>query len=161
MSAITTRTIDAISLQARPYPSYLLKRQKTALCLFAAGFLGWNDVIHFARAGMTADCVDTDKERLWEMAMMYPDGWAFHVEDAWEFARQARDLEKTWDVVSIDPFFESCAQKVWDSIDEFLPLARNVITLTVHAGTEIETPGWEQSYFPRGHDVGWMVMKRG
>ena len=154
------RTFDSISRQARYYPSYLLKDQKTALALFAAGFLGWNDVVHFARARLICTCVDVDQDNLFEMARVYPDGWEFRAQDAWEFAERATEAGRQWDVMSIDPFFESCAQKVWDSIDMFLPLARNLITLTVHRDTEVETPGWTQSYFSRGENVGWMVMKR-
>lgn len=150
-----------ISERARPYPSYLLEETDECLALFAAGFLGWNDAVHFARAGLTCTCVDNDQDRLFEMATIYPMGWAFHVEDAWDFAERARYERRQYDVVTIDPFFESCAARVWDTLDLWLSLSRRIVTLTVHADTELEVPeGWRSSYFPRGSNVGWRVIKR-
>jgi hypothetical protein len=156
-----SRRFQHISRQARPYPSYLLPPAGSGLALFAAGFLGWNDCVHFARARMTVDCVDTNADRLWEMATIYPDAWAFHVEDAWQFAERAAQEERQWDVVTVDPFFEDLAVRTWQTLSLWLSLARETVTLTVHADTELELPaGWESSYFPRGENVGWMVIRR-
>jgi hypothetical protein len=150
-----------ISRQARPYPSYLLPEDGQGLLLFAAGFLGWNDAVHFVRAGMTATCVDTNEEKLREMSAIYPLGWAFRAEDAWEFAEHHREHGIMYDAVSVDPFFEDLAVRTWESLELWLSLARELVTLTVHADTELEIPqGWKSSYFPRGSNVGWLVMQR-
>jgi len=53
------------------------------------------------------------------------------------------------------------AQKTWESLELWLSLARNLVTLTVHEDTELPVPAeWTHSYFPRGDDVGWLVMQR-
>lgn len=109
---------------------------------------------------MVCTCVDTDAENIKTMARAYPDDWDFRIEDAWVFAEQAAASSRVWDVVSVDPFFEDCARKVWESLDLWLLLAGDMMTLTVHADTELAADGWTSSYFPRGHDVGWMVFRR-
>jgi hypothetical protein len=158
---LTSATFPQINRQARPYPSYLLPTPATALAIFAAGFLGWNDCIHLVRAGLECDFVDSDQLRMMEMASLYPAGHRFHVEDAWNFAERAAYEGRKWDVVTVDPFFEDMAQKAWASLDLWLSLARIFVTLTVHEDTELPVPaGWSQSYFPRGADVGWLVMQR-
>lgn len=154
-------TFDHVNRQARPYPSYLLPKEGTGLSLFSAAFLGWNDGIHLVRAGLQCEFVDSDKDRLYEMASIYPGGHIFHVADGWEFAEDAAQQDRQWDVVTADPFFEDMAQKAWDSLDLWLSLATKLVTLTVHADTELSLPAsWEQSYFPRGDNVGWAVIQR-
>ena len=160
MSVIASRFTE-ISVRARPYPSYLLEETDECLAVFAAGFLGWNDAVHFARAGLTAVCVDCDKDKLFEMSTIYPPGWAFRVADAWEFAEEAAWMGRQWDVVTVDPYFENCAQRVWETLPLWLSLTRRIATITVHADTELDLPeGWKSSYFSRGHNVGWAVISR-
>lgn len=154
-------TYAEINLQARPYPSPLLKGMRTGLCLFSAGFLGWNDAIHFCRRGICTTCVDTDAWKTREMETMYPDAWTFVVEDAWEFALDAKG--QTWDVVSIDPFVGDICDRVWCSRELFLGLARKLVTLTIPRGMEVpEIAGWSSSVFPRGTETvaDWLVLQR-
>jgi hypothetical protein len=150
-----------INEQARPYPSYLIPEAGTALSLFAAGFLGWNDAIHFARAGLTCECVDTDKERLREMSTIYPSGWSFHVEDAWAFATRAALDGREWDVVSVDPFFGDAADQALHDLGLWTTIATKLLTLTVPADHEPdEVEGWNSSLFPRSGKASWLVMTR-
>lgn len=155
-----SEALRQISTQARPYPSYLLPKGGSALALFAAGFLGWNDVIHFARAGMQIECVDTDKERLYEMSTIYCPV-IFHVADAWEFAERAALEGREWDVVSVDPFFGDAAEKAWETIYLWVTLAKELVTLTVKPDTQLKAPeGWRTSLFPRSGNASWLVMRR-
>lgn len=152
----------SLSEQARPYPSYLLPKHGTALALFAAGFHGWNDVVHFARAEMRIDCVDVDGNKLWEMAELYPGGCAFHVEDAWEFAERAFKAERRWDVVSVDPFLGDAAERAWGDLFLWCGIAKRLVTLTVASDTHLNVPeGWTASYFPRSSRAAWMVLRHG
>lgn len=147
--------------EARTYPGYLLPRGGTALALFAAGFHGGNDAIHFLRHNMVCDCVDTDAEKLEEMADLYPDGWRFHIEDAWEFASRAFRDEQEWDVVSVDPFLGDAAERAWKDVYLWTSLARHLVTLTVSSDGHLNVPeGWDAEFFPRSSRAAWMVMQR-
>jgi hypothetical protein len=154
-------TFDALNREAQPYPSFLLPTAGTALSLFAAGFWGWNDGIHLIRAGLTIDFVDTDKDRLFEMATLMPEGHAFHVEDAYVFAGRAAVENREWDVVSVDPFMGHMQERAWDLLYLWLTITRQMLTLTVRSGVELpDMEGWTASYFPRNAAVGWLVMRR-
>jgi hypothetical protein len=157
---VRPETFDALNREAQPYPSFLLPKDGgTALSLFAAGFWGWNDGIHLIRAGMTIDFVDTDADRLLEMASLMPEGHAFHVDDAWEFSERAMENNRGWDVVSVDPFMGNLAERAMESFDLWLEMARKMMTLTVKSGVDLpEIEGWTASYFPRNAAVGWLVM---
>lgn len=160
VTATVPADFDAVTRQARPYPSYLLPKDGTALALFAAGFWGWNDSVHFARAGMKCDFVDTDEQRLHEMTNLYPSG-KYHTQDVWEFAETAVLRGDRWDVVSIDPYFGNAAEHCWATMYLWVSLARHLVTLTVKRTTQLNAPvGWDVSYFPRGGNAAWMVMKR-
>lgn len=154
-------SFDRINRSARPYPAYVLPVYGTGLCLFAAGFLGWNDVIHMVRNEMKIDCVDVDKEKLWEMASLYPSGLAYHVEDAWAFAERAVHDGRKWDVVSVDPFFGDAASRAWETLYLWTSLASQAVTLTVKTDTHLNVPdGWTGSFFPRSDSAAWLVMQR-
>lgn len=160
MTTAAKRTFRDVSAQARPYPSYLLGDKVTALALFAAGFHGWNDVVHFARAGMRCECVDVDEQKLLEMQAIYPDTFEFTVEDAWRFAEKHVGVDQ-WDVVSVDPFLGDAAEAAWDSLYLWVGLARHLLTLTVTTDTHLNVPeGWTCSFFPRTSNVAWMVLRR-
>lgn len=160
MAALTGQ-LQPISLEARPYPAYLLNGCQTGLAVFSAAFLGWNDVIHFARKGIQTTCVDRDGERLAEMEAIYPTDWEFVVSDAWEFADKAAGQELTWDVVTVDPFMGEAAEKVWRTLDAFLCLADRMVTVTVPSGWIRRPPrGWQHSLFPRARGVSWLVLRR-
>jgi len=153
--------LDEISRRARPYPAYLLPQGGTGLALFAAAFQGHNDAIHFARAEMTATCVDTDIDKLAKMATLYPNGWRFVISDAWEFATNAKADGDTWDVVSVDTFTGDATERSLTSLDLWCSLANLAVTATIEPGTPFWEPhGWTPQLFPRSDNVSWLVLTR-
>lgn len=147
--------------EARPYPAHLLNAGETGLALFSAAFLGWNDVVHFARKGLTCTCVDRDAVQLAEMAARYPSDWRFVVSDAWEYVEAATAEGLSWDVVTVDPFMGNAAERVWATLDSFLALAGRLATVTVPSDWSEPAPdGWRQTLFPRAQGVSWLVMRR-
>jgi hypothetical protein len=151
---------EELNRSAQLYPSFLLPTEGTALSLFASGFWGQNDGIHLIRAGLTIDFVDTDKDKLYEMATLMPAGHSFHVEDAYDFASHAALQSREWDVVSVDPFMGHMQERSWEMLYLWLTITRKMLTLTVKSDIELpETDGWTTSYFPRNHRVGWLVMR--
>lgn len=161
MAVDAAHRFQNISKQARPWPSYLLEEGDECLAIFAAGFLGWNDAVHFARAGLTCGCVDTDEEKLLEMKDIYPDGWSFYAMDAWDFAERAAYEERQWDVVTVDPFFDTMAERAAKSLPLWVSLTRRILTLTVKTSWNLSIPlGCKGSIFPRSGDVAWLVVKR-
>ena len=161
MTTVQAPTYHEINLNAQPYPAFLLPKGGTGLALFSAGFHGWNDVIHMARKEMRVTCVDTDSDKLLAMASLYPSGWEFRVEDAWDFAERAAYEERQWDVVSVDPFMGDAAEKAWETLFLWCSLARELVTVTVKTDTRLNVPdGWEASFFPRSSRAAWMVIQR-
>jgi hypothetical protein len=158
---VKPETFDALNREAQPYPSFLLPEDGgTALSLFAAGFWGWNDGIHLIRAGLTIDFVDTDADKLFEMATLMPEGHAFHVDDAYDFGSRAAMEGREWDVVSVDPFMGNMQERSWEMLYLWLTVARKMLTLTVKSDVELpEDDTWTSSYFPRNERVGWLVMR--
>ena len=163
MGAVTYATLEHVAEQARPYPAHLLDECETGLCLFAAGFLGHNDVIHFAEAGLHTTCIDIDEDRLGEMRMLYPSDWEFAVFDAWDYAMAARALDRIWDAVSVDTFTGSLMDMALDSLELWTSIANRLVTVTVTVPVmyEIAVPhGWETSLYPRSRDVAWLTLER-
>ncbi len=153
-------TYEQINREAQAYPGLLLPEGGTALSLFSAGFLGKNDVIHFARKQMQVTCVDVDEDKLWQMAQIYPGAWEYHVADAWEFAEEASG-KREWDAVSVDPFMGDAADRVWDSMWLWCSLARSFVTVTVDPKRPIWAPvGWMGYLYPRSSRASWMVLRR-
>lgn len=152
---------DEVNRRACPYPSYLLPEGGTGLALFSAGFYGQNDVIHMARKRMHVTCVDLDEEKLWTMAELYPAGWEFRVDDAWEFAERRVHDGITYDAVSVDPFMGDAADEVIDTFYLWVTLARKLLTVTVAANTRLNIPiGWNHHYYPRSERASWLVLTR-
>ncbi len=161
MTAVAATTFDRINRNAQVYPANLLPKGGTALCLFSAGFLGWNDVIHMVRNDMRVTCVDVDKDKLYEMVTIYPGGLECHVEDAWMFAEAAAFANRTWDVVSVDPFMGDAAEKAWEDATLWTLLAEKMVTLTVDPNRDLfAPPGWSSYMFPRSSQASWMVLTR-
>lgn len=153
-------TFDEINRQARPYPAHLLHGLETGLCLFSAAFLGWNDVIHFARKGLATTCVDTDGERLAEMRAAYPSGWVFSATDAFAFAEEAFSDGRKWDAVSVDPFLGNAENRVRRMRDVFLGLARHVAIIGIPRTLQVTSiDGWNVSVFPRSQNASWLVCR--
>ena len=166
-------TLEHIAMEARPYPVKHLKGCKTGLVLFAAAFMGHNDAIHFAEAGIDTTCVDINGPRLREMAGLYPDGWSFVTEDAWKVAEKARKYGTKWDAVSVDTFTGDMMERSLDSLDLWCSLARKVVTVTYAMKTDglglgigsfdfpEEVPaGWKWHLHPRSGAVYWLVLTR-
>lgn len=154
-------TYERINREAQAYPGLLLPEGGTALSLFSAGFLGRNDVIHFARKSMRIDCVDVDREKMWDMAMIYPQVMTFHVKDAWEFTVEAFESGQKWNVVSVDPFMGDAADKARDTLRAWCSLATDLVTMTVDPKRPLwAPPGWMAYLFPRSPLAAWMVLRR-
>lgn len=160
MTASAPSLVD-IQMRARIYPSYLLPCGGTALSLFCAGYHGWNDTIHFQRQHMTTTCVDTDKDKLWEMATVYPAGWEFVVEDAWKFADYSAEDGRMWDVVSVDTYLGDATDRSLADLSVWTRLARELVTVTAPLHGSVDPPnGWRAFAFPRSTSAEWMVLQR-
>jgi len=164
-AVVNYRTLEHVAMQARPYPSELLEGCENGLCLFSAAFLGHNDAIWFAQAGMRSVCVDIDYDRLSQMNGLYPKDWVFVQADAWEFATWARALPSAprWDAVSVDCFTGDTEDKVLRSLDLWCALARELVTVTItleKTDAIIAPPGWRSSLFHRANNVYWLVLER-
>jgi hypothetical protein len=153
--------LDKISEVARPYPADLLPEGGTALALFAAAFLGHNDAIHFARKDMQATCVDIDRDRLMEMAALYPDDWFFFQGDAWTWAEDFAALGSQFDVVSVDTFTGEAMERSLLSLPLWCSIARQMVTATLVNGSPYVVPaGWRAHLYPRTDAVSWLVLQR-
>lgn len=122
------------------FPGALLRGRKDALVLFAAGFLGKQDALWVAEAGLTATCVDTDAKLLRTMEGMYPSGWEFVEADAYTFAETT---DRQWDVVSLDcpsNQFQRCA----DHAPTWCRIAKHAVILGTGLHTLVKAPaGWK------------------
>lgn len=143
------------------YPREALKGCRTALVLFAAAWLGKQDAVWICDAGLTGTCVDTDAQKLGEMAAIYPAGWDFVTADVFDYTATT---PRQWDVVSVD-----CPTNLFDLCAESLPLwqflARRVIILGCGPRTHLDPgEGWQltnllhRSNFAGG--VYWAVLER-
>jgi len=157
-------TLDQIRNEpdGRTYPRRILRDCGDALVLFAAGFLGRQDAVWIADAGLTAVCVDIRMKPLHEMAAVYPADWQFVVGDVYELA--AFNALAKADLVSIDcpsGHFDRCA----DMVSMWCALARRYVVLGTSADIELDLPdGWSEverrfrSDFAGG--TYWSVLKR-
>lgn len=155
-------TLDAIRERAaaNPYPVELLEHCNTALVLFASGFLGAQDGIFIADAGIAATCVDIRENLLDEMAAVYPPSWEFVVSDAFAYAE---NCDERFDLVSIDcpsGLFAECAE----ALPLWCSLARVAVVLGTGRDTVVVPPdGWhvaerrQRSRFAGG--VYWTVLQ--
>jgi hypothetical protein len=94
--------LTEVAAAAGPYPTRLLERERTALLLFGAAYLGANDGYHIREAGMYATVVDTDDQRLAEMFEVYPATWTFVPKTPTSTRHGAKS--QSFDVVSVDCF---------------------------------------------------------
>lgn len=163
MGVVSYPTLTDVAMESRPYPTELLEGCKTGLVLFAAAFMGHNDAIHFAEAGIRTTCVDIADERMWEMRKLYPRNWSFVTSDAWYFAKAAQDMEAKYDAVSADTFTGDAMYRSLDSLELWTSLANKVVTATVtlKATDSYRTPaGWWGSLYHRANDIYWLVLQR-
>lgn len=163
MAVVSYPTLEHVAMQQRPYPTHVLEGAETGLVLFAAAFLGHNDAIHFAEAGVCCHCVDSDGPRLAEMAQLYPDDWNWAIDDVWKFGRDAWDNDETWDVVSLDPFTGDTMELVLDDLQLWSELARKALVV---GSTRLLPPSQHPDGFRptapmiRTAGVYWLVFER-
>lgn len=153
---------DVIATENRhDYPTDVLVGSHTALLLFSAGFLGFNDGSFIRDAGLVATCVDNNAVRLEEMRRGYPPTWEFVCADVYEWAPGER---RQWDVVSVDPWtneFTRCA----DLVDVWCRLAKHAVILGTGVDTVLTPPdGWRatRNVWRSNHADGvyWTLLER-
>ena len=89
----------------KTFPVYVLEDAQSVACLYSAALMGQRDVIHVVQQGIEdVTLVDHDAEMMAEMRKAYPQNWNYHVGDAFEFVRAARDARKRFDVLILDPW---------------------------------------------------------
>ena len=164
MGAVTYATLEHVAEQARPYPAHLLDGCETGLVLFAAAFLGHNDAIHFAEAGLETTCVDIDEPapRRDARALSRVVGVPCTPMRG-HCAQAAKREEFTWDAVSVDTFTGSLMDMALDSLELWTSLANRLVTVTITTPVmdAVNVPhGWETSLYPRSRDVSWLVLTR-
>lgn len=162
MGAVIYPTLEHVAMEARPYPAHLLEGCETGLVLFAAAFLGHNDAIHFAEAGVQTTCVDTDAERLAEMRTLYPEDWEWEVCDAWDYEVFATGYCFQWDAVSCDTWTGDLMHRSLASLNLWCSLAHKLVTATITDDVPmVDAPdGWKAELFPRSERVSWLVLTR-
>ncbi len=154
-------SLGEIAKYSRPYPEEQLEGLASGLCLFSAAFLGHNDVVHFASAGIQTTCVDVDAGRLGEMRRLYPRSWQFVIADAWTYAHAAARQELAFDAVSVDSFCGDAMLRVLEDLTVWTDLANELVTVTVADGYGYTVPdGWEASELRRAPGVYWLVLTR-
>lgn len=162
--SVVVDPLEAIYAEACLYPTHLLREGETGLCLFAAAFLGINDAIHMARAGMFTTCVDIDGDRLAQMAELYYEGAhpiAGIIGDAWSYAEQWQRGKAMFDVVSVDSFTGEIEPRVMASLPLWCSLARRVVTVTHTRGAKYEVPDdWKAEIMLRTPRANWLVLTR-
>lgn len=100
-------SLDEVRAESDPstFPLRLLPAATSAACFYAAGFLGRNDVIHIADAGLRdVVLIDTDESKLQDMHRIYPEGWAYLPQDAEAAALYFHSQARTFDLVIVDPW---------------------------------------------------------
>lgn len=163
MATVSYPTLEDVAMEARPYPADRLHGCETGLVLFAAAFLGHNDAIHFAEAGLKTTCIDVDGPRLSEMRALYPDDWEFVERDAWEYAEECRLTGLyQWDAVSADTFTGAPTIRSLGSLALWCSLARRLVTVTITDAEPVPPipAGWLTSYFERARGVHWLILER-
>jgi hypothetical protein len=156
-------TLEHVAMDAKAFPRENLEGCETGLVLFAGAFLGVNDAIHFAQAGIPTVCVDTNAKALETMRRLYPEEWEFVEADAWRYAEAARDLGLTWDAVSVDPWTGDAMNRVRSDLELWAALAECVLVV----GVDNEVPeamlprDWEaRGYHERSAIADWLVLER-
>jgi hypothetical protein len=149
---------------AHLYPQDRLAGCRTGLALFAACFLGKQDCVWIADAGITATAVDIDGDQLHAMQPLYPAAWSFEQGDVFEYAARRYAEGATYDLVNLDPptqlFDETAA-----AIELWTGLADKVVVIGTRRPDAIEvTPdGWEETAWlfrsSRNGGAYWVVLE--
>ncbi len=156
-------TLVRSEADAALYPSDALDGLTSAFMGFCAAFLGRQDCVPVADAGLDAVCVDIDEPRLDEMRPLYPVGWQFVHADVFNYAEMRYAQGARWDVVSLDPP-TNLFQEVADEAELWTNLARRAVILGTGNWTVLEEPaGWEVTgIIRRSHFRGgayWTILK--
>lgn len=154
-------TLEHVAMDAKAFPRQNLAGCETGLVLFCGAFLGVNDAIHFAQAGIPTVCVDTNAESLAVMRELYPEEWEFVQSDAWKYAAAARDLGLTWDAVSVDTWTGDQSRRSMESLELWTAITERFLAVTVGARDTWETPaGWHSWTIERSPTADWLCLER-
>jgi hypothetical protein len=146
--ALPALTLEHLQHEARPYPSNLLPKKGTALGLFAAGFHGWNDIVWFSTRRPTNDVCRRGRRQAPRDGRDLPGRLGVPRRRRLGLRRAGAQEGRTWDVVSVDPFFGDDAPRAWDALYLWAGLARSLLTVTVKPDTHLNVPdGWEVLLF--------------
>lgn len=159
---ITYPSLEHVARNAGPFPTSLVVGCESALVLFAAGFLGHNDAIHFAEAGIPdVTLVDNNAPRLEEMRSLYRDvSWEWVAGDAWEVAGAARAVGRLWDAVTVDTFTGDAEARSLAGLELWTSLASRFVAVGASLDAEYRVPdGWSADLIPRSSHVQWLVLQ--
>ena len=95
------------------FPGAALEGCETALCLFSAAWWGRQDAYWVADAGLHGTCVDTDGQRLAEMAEHLSVAAGGSINRTRSTTASTSLGRQQWDVVTLDPFtslVDRCAE---------------------------------------------------
>ena len=126
------------------YPKERLVGIGSALMCFCAAFMGRQDCIWVADAGITATAVDHELEHVELMQKAYPDDWEFVTADVYDYAAKRYAEGMSYDLVSLDPssnqFAEAAALcALWCGI------ADKLVIMGTGEETELDPPfGWRE-----------------
>lgn len=157
------RTLEHVAIDATPFPVDVLEGASSGLILFAAAFLGVNDAIHFALAGVRdVTLIDVDGARLDEMVGLYRDpSWYFLERDAWEFASDAHEKGLAWDVVVVDTFLGDATDRSLADLEHWTRIANRAVVATT-VGLYADVPrGWYGRLRRRTAGADWLVLRPG
>lgn len=148
---------------AHIYPQDAIAGCATGLALFCAAFLGKQDCVWIADAGITATGVDIDQDRLDEMEPHYPIGWTFEQADVFEYAARRYAEGATYDLVNLDPpsqLFDETA----DLMELWTGLADRVVVIGARRPDSITPPaGWQDTAWTfrssRNGGCYWVVLE--
>ncbi len=162
MDALGLATVRS-EADAALYPADALDGLSTAFMGFCAAFLGRQDCVQVADAGLDAVCVDIDQPRLDLMRPLYPSGWEFVHADVFNYAQMRYAQGGRWDVVSLDPP-TNLFQDVADTANLWCSMARRVVILGSGFHTVVDEPnGWKVTEIVRrSHFRGgayWTILK--
>lgn len=148
----------------RYYPVDRLEGLRTALMGFCAAFLGKQDCVWVADAGIAATGVDLDASRVGDMVDLYPKTWDFHVADVFDFAARRYAEGVRYDLVSLDPP-TSMFGEVAEAVDLWCGIANELVVLGSSPGLLGRVPdGWVQvdRVFRSGKYGGvyWAVLEK-
>ena len=129
----TLVSLDDVRASADPstFPREVLDGATSVASFFGAAFLGRNDAIHLADAGI-ADVVvvDLDAAKLGEMRAIYPAPWRWTVGDAYVVARDMGKRGEKADVVIADAWQSDC-ERMLSELPLWCAIARRHVVVTV------------------------------